>query len=152
MLSVVLLSGKQHYCREYRDKNPLRESMLDPYYLVAGGQSINKTWWVGSACSRVWQLLSTKGSLCVQPGRASLPAHNFLGTHPHKSLGFTCAHPNRCQASDPKFAPSRQINTSHYHSEIGVEVPAWNITTEWARDLHRFDNVVTGIWVLYQVR
>ena len=33
-----------------------------------------------------------------------------------------------------------------------MDVPPWNITTSWTRDLRRFDNVITGLWVLYQVR
>ncbi|KAF5831586.1 Ion transport protein-domain-containing protein, partial [Dunaliella salina] len=57
-----------------------------------------------------------------------------------------------CVASDI-FGPGapRTITTSHYHSQIGVEVPPWNITTSWTRDLRRFDNVGTAMWVLYQM-
>lgn len=61
--------------------------------------------------------------------------------------------PHRCLATDIYSGGPRTITTSHYHSSIGVEVPAWNITnTSWTRDMRRFDNIFTALWVLYQVR
>lgn len=30
-------------------------------------------------------------------------------------------------------------------------VPAYNITTTWTRPMRHFDNVITALWVLYQV-
>jgi len=87
---------------------------------------------------------------------ANILAHAQTCTH-LCSLAHMCTcmrthtHTHRCQESDPKFAPPRQITTSHYHSPLGVDVPAWNLTTMWTRDLRRFDNVITGLWVLYQV-
>lgn len=51
VLSVVLLSGKMHYCRDNASpKAAGHKELLDPYYLVPHGQSINKTW---CACG-VW--------------------------------------------------------------------------------------------------
>ncbi len=58
----------------------------------------------------------------------------------------------RCEESDHHREGSRIITTSHYHSRIGVEVPPYELTTSWTRDLRRFDNVITALWVLYQVR
>jgi hypothetical protein len=32
-----------------------------------------------------------------------------------------------------------------------VEVPPWELTTSWTRDLRRFDNIINALWVLFQV-
>jgi hypothetical protein len=64
---------------------------------------------------------------------------------------FAHVHAHRCERSDSKRNGPRTITASHYHSQIGVEVPPYELLTSWTRDLRRFDNVVTGIWVLYQV-
>ncbi len=58
----------------------------------------------------------------------------------------------RCEQSDTKRDGFRIINQSHYHSAIGVTLPPYELTTSWTRDLRRFDNVITALWVLYQVR
>ena len=47
----------------------------------------------------------------------------------------------------------KTVDSSHYHSQLHVSVPAWDINTTWTTtDLHRFDNVLMSIWVLFQVR
>lgn len=74
VLSVVLLKGKMHYCRS---EGADRGDALDPYYLVAAGESINKTWcacpWLGVGAllgarirtmvrDRLWRVSRMKGS------------------------------------------------------------------------------------------
>jgi hypothetical protein len=44
------------------------------------------------------------------------------------------------------------VTSSYYHSSLGVDVPAYNLTTSWGADFNRFDNVGTSLWVLMQVR
>ena len=39
VLSVVLLAGKLHYCKEEGTSEK-----LDPYYLVPDGESIDREW------------------------------------------------------------------------------------------------------------
>jgi len=56
-----------------------------------------------------------------------------------------------CESSDSKRDGPRTITASHYHSQIGVAVPPYELLTSWTRDLRRFDNVVTALWVLYQM-
>eukprot|EP00983_Pelagomonas_calceolata_P060773 1146520-Pelagomonas_calceolata.AAC.6 len=55
---------------------------------------------------------------------------------------------HRCESSDSKRDGPRTITASHYHSQIGVAVPPYELLTSWTRDLRRFDNVVTALWVL----
>jgi len=45
VLSVVLLKGTMHYCKE-EGAGPDDREPLDPYYLVPAGESIDKTWCV----------------------------------------------------------------------------------------------------------
>lgn len=79
--------------------------MLDPYYLVPFGSSINRAW--------------------CEP-------------HPNSPLGPVWAH---------------TVNTSYYHSQLGVDVPEWTQPTTWnvGGVLTRFDNVAMSIWVLLQM-
>ena len=63
---------------------------------------------------------------------------------------FVCA--QRCEATDIHRDNTRTIDTSHYHAPLGVDVPPREITTSWTQDLRRFDNVISALWVLYQVR
>jgi hypothetical protein len=48
--------------------------------------------------------------------------------------------------------PRLQVTTSHYHSKLGVEVPAWSVATHWGATMFRFDNVYQALWVLFTVR
>eukprot|EP00798_Chlamydomonas_sp_ICE-L_P030252 gene30252-35240_t len=43
------------------------------------------------------------------------------------------------------------ITHSEYHAELGVDVPAWDVMTNWQADLFRFDNVLMALWVLYSM-
>mmetsp|Transcript_29707 Transcript_29707/g.77007 ORF Transcript_29707/g.77007 Transcript_29707/m.77007 type:complete len:1190 (-) Transcript_29707:1393-4962(-) len=56
-----------------------------------------------------------------------------------------------CEQSDSKRGGPRIISETYYHSKIGVSLPPYELTTSWTRDLNRFDNVGTAIWVLYQM-
>uniref|UniRef100_A0A7S3R2M3 Ion transport domain-containing protein n=1 Tax=Dunaliella tertiolecta TaxID=3047 RepID=A0A7S3R2M3_DUNTE len=96
----------------------------------------------------VLSVVLLKGTMhyCMEEGDTRVPLDPYYLVPSGQSIDKAW-----CQDSDPMFAPPRQINTSHYHSTLGVEVPAWNLSTIWTRDLRRFDNVVTGIWVLYQM-
>lgn len=103
--------------------------------------------------------------VCLLPTHASrdgtcLCALCVKHKHPLNLLAvciFIIKHPvfddlkHRCEATDIHRDGPRTITTSYYHSAIGVEVPPWNITTSWTRDLRRFDNIFTGLWVLFQV-
>jgi hypothetical protein len=54
----------------------------------------------------------------------------------------------RCETS----GGLQTIVTSYYHAALNVPVPEWQVNTTWtATDLHRFDNVLMSIWVLFQV-
>ncbi len=43
------------------------------------------------------------------------------------------------------------VSSSYYHSAIGQEVPAWNVSMEWQAPLVRFDDVAQAMWTLFQV-
>jgi hypothetical protein len=43
------------------------------------------------------------------------------------------------------------VNTSWYHDALNVTVPDWNITPSWTKGFRRFDNVLSSIWVCFEV-
>jgi hypothetical protein len=43
------------------------------------------------------------------------------------------------------------VNSSYYHSALGVDVPPWNLSVVWSAPFERFDNVGQAVWTLFQV-
>lgn len=92
-----------------------------------------------------------RGQQHYHPASTSVPAltdqHTLAYLRPDKDTCETFL--PRCDAD----GNVKVVESSYYHSTLNVSVPAWEINTTWTTtDLHRFDNVLMSIWVLFQVR
>ena len=89
-------------------------------------------------------LMAGNFDYCADPSNPGPP-----GLDPAYLVGYGNIDRPWCEANDG----TQVINSSYYHSSIGVSVPEWSQATNWGANgnLARFDNVVMALWVLFQI-